>query len=134
MRRDLRHRRYGTTIDEWIAAVPEELPVDAVGLWQIVPAGRDGFGLSGTELVKFVRTCVLALLAKGAKPVVGASDNLHIWQIVHYGDTSEQIADAVIAEWQRSGHEPGFGDIWFALPHIYEQTDPNNGRDRNRFS
>jgi hypothetical protein len=40
----------GTPMSEYIASIPEELPRDAVGLWQIVPAGRNGFRLTGTEL------------------------------------------------------------------------------------
>jgi hypothetical protein len=126
MRRDLRHRRYGTTIDEWTSAIPEELPIDAVGLWQIVPAGRDGFGLSGNELVEFVRACVMALLGKGAKPVIGSRDGDYIWRLANYGETPEQIADAIIAEWQRSGREPDAGGPWFALPHIYQHTRASN--------
>ena len=39
MKKELRHRIYGTTIEQWISLVPGELPIDAVGLWQIVPAG-----------------------------------------------------------------------------------------------
>ena len=53
--------------------VPNELPIDAVGLWQIMAAGRGGFELSGTELVEFVRLVLLALFEKGAKPVTGAT-------------------------------------------------------------
>jgi hypothetical protein len=64
MRSGLRHKIYETPVEEWIAAVPNELPIDAVGLWQIVPAGRDGFELSGLELIEFVRLNLLALLEK----------------------------------------------------------------------
>ena len=47
--------------------VPYELPIDAVGLWQIMAAGRGGFELSGTELVEFVRLVLLALFEKGGQ-------------------------------------------------------------------
>ena len=46
----LRDRFFGQTLDEWIEKVPGELPVDAVGLWQIVGFARDGFGLSGKRI------------------------------------------------------------------------------------
>lgn len=35
------HVDYGTPVSEWIALIPGELPRDAVGLWQIVPDGRE---------------------------------------------------------------------------------------------
>ncbi len=41
-----KHGRFGTPMGEWINLVGE-LDIDAVGLWQIVPAGREGFGLQG---------------------------------------------------------------------------------------
>jgi hypothetical protein len=126
MRSDRRHRLYATPIGEWIAAVPNELPIDAVGLWQIVPAGRDGFELSGQDLIEFVRLTLLALLERGAKPVMGAVDGVHIWTLVPYGETPAQIADAIIKEWSTSGREPDAGDVWFALPHIYESKRPSS--------
>ena len=71
MKFDVRHKLYGHTIAEHIKTLPDELSVDAVGLWQIVPAGRYGFELSDGDLTEFVRRCVLALLDHGAIPVVG---------------------------------------------------------------
>ncbi len=126
MRSGLRHRLYGTPVEEWIAAVPNELPIDAVGLWQIVPAGREGFELSGQELIEFVRLNLLALLEKGAKPVIGAADGIHYWTLVPYGETPAEMADAIIEEWTSSGREPDVGDVWFALPHIYEAKRPSS--------
>ena len=134
MKKELRHRIYGTAIEQWISLVPGELPIDAVGLWQIVPAGRDGFGLAGDELVEFVEANILALLAKGAKPVIGAMDNVHVWTLVNYGETAEQIADAIIHEWLRSGREPGPGDVWFALPHIYGAKRTHDAPERGKGS
>jgi hypothetical protein len=126
MRSGLRHKIYGTPIEEWIASVPNELPIDAVGLWQIVPAGREGFELSGQELIDFVRLNLLALLEKGALPVTGAVDSVHFWTLVPYGETPNEIADAVIAEWIASGREPDVGGVWFALPHVYESKRSNS--------
>jgi hypothetical protein len=120
MRSGLRHRTYGTPIEEWIAMVPNELPIDAVGLWQIMAAGRGGFELSGTELVEFVRLVLLALFEKGAKPVTGATDGIHVWSLVPYGETPSEMADAIIREWMASGREPDHGAVWFAIPEIYE--------------
>src|SRR5258708_34332219 len=122
MKKELRDKFYGQTAEEWIEKIPGELPVDAVGLWQIVSFGREGFGLSGEELITVVRQGIAALLAKGAVPVVGAMDGIHVWTPVNYGDTAEEIAEAIITEWRDSGREPDVGDVWFALPHILEAT------------
>src|SRR5436190_1882358 len=124
-----RDKFYGSTIEERLELVAGELPIDAVGLWQFVSFGRQGFGLSGADLVDYVRRQILVLLAKGAKPVKGVRDGSHYWRVVDYGKSPEEIADAIIAEWQASGREPGPGEPWFALPHIYEATthDPKAG-------
>src|SRR6266404_1553041 len=119
MKNELRHKLYGHTVEEWIEKVPGELLVDAVGLWQIVSSGREGFGLSGGELVDYVRKNLFALFAKGAKPVQGALDNIHFWKLVNYGETPAEMADAIISEWRNSGRDPDPGGVWFALPHIY---------------
>lgn len=122
MMNEPRDKDDGETISEYLAGFTEELAIDAVGLWQIVPAGRDGFGLSGAELVDFVRRGVGALLAKGARPVVGSADEERNWTLVNYGNTAEEICDAVISEWLKTGRDPNVGDVWFALPDIYEET------------
>jgi hypothetical protein len=122
-----RHRNYGWTIDDWIAATPEELVRDAVDFWNIVCDGREGFGLSGSELVDFVRRSLLALFAKGARPVIGATDDIHIWRpLVNYAGDANEMAQTIIDEWQASGHDPDAGGIWFALPDIYEQKWTRN--------
>jgi hypothetical protein len=122
-----RHRTYGCTIDEWISATPGGLDRDAEGLWHIVSAGRQGFGLSGPELIDFVRRSLLALFAKGARPVQGASDGVHVWTpLEKYTGDAETMAQTIIDEWQASGRDPDAGDIWFALPHIYQQKRTGN--------
>jgi hypothetical protein len=118
MKKELRDKFYGQTVEEWLEKLPGELPVDAVGLWQIVSLAREGFGLSGEELITVVRQGIAALLAKGAVPVVGARDDIHVWTPVDYGDSAGEISEAIITEWRNSGREPNVGDVWFALPHI----------------
>jgi hypothetical protein len=133
MKKELRDKFYGQTVEEWVEKLPGELPIDAVGLWQVVSFGREGFGLSGEELITVVRQGIAALLLKGAVPVVGAMDNIHIWTPVdYYGDTAEEISEAIIAEWRNSGREPDAGGVWFALPHILEATLLPNGPRRSK--
>jgi len=113
-----RDKNFGQTVIEYIQTVPGELPVDAVGLWQIVPAGREGFDLKGEDLAQFIRLCVFALLKHGAVPVTGGAGTEYDWLHEHrYGNTMDEIADAVVAEWMVSGApdcDPG--GLWFALP------------------
>lgn len=116
-----RGRRYGLTVSEWIKAVPGELPIDAVGLWQIVPAGRYEFELSGDDLTEFVNRCVSELLMHGAKPVGGGGGTQYDWIYQRrYGETNWEILNAVMKEWLASGSpdcDPG--GLWFALPSPY---------------
>jgi hypothetical protein len=122
---ELRDKFYGSTIEERLSQVPNELAIDAIGLWQIVSFGRQGFDLSGEPLTDYVRRHILALLGKGAKPVIGARDGVHLWMVVDYGQEPEEIANAIIREWQMIGRDPDPGGVWFALPHIYEVIRPH---------
>ena len=118
MSNELRDKFYGHTIEERIALVPGELQIDAVGLWQIVSFGRQGFDLSGEVLADYLRRNILALLDNGAKPVVAVANAIHGrgWLPVDYGNTPDQIANAIIQEWLEEELEPNFR-VWFALPH-----------------
>jgi hypothetical protein len=111
----------GGTVLEYIQKVPAELPIDAVGLWQIVPRGRRRFGLSGDDLTEFVSRCVSALLARGAKPVVGGGGTKYDWIYQpQYGETNSEILDSIMKEWLASGSpECDPGGLWFALPSPY---------------
>jgi hypothetical protein len=116
-----RDRVYGQTIADYIETVSGELPIDAVGLWQIVPAGRLGFQLDGDDLTEFVSRCVSALLEHGAKPVVGGGGTNYDWIYQpQYGEMTEDILPSVIKEWLANGApdcDPG--GLWFALPSPY---------------
>ena len=89
-----------------------------------MPVGRDAFGLDGESLADFIRRNLLALFAKGAKPVIGRRGVGH-WILKNdYGTTPAQMADAVIKEWQASGAKDPKPDesLWFALPKMYEKA------------
>jgi hypothetical protein len=66
-----RNKRFGDTMSDYIVQVANELPYDAVGMWQIVPGGRHDFDLEGDALTDYVRRCVAELLSHGAVPVFG---------------------------------------------------------------
>lgn len=123
MNEERRDRYFGQTISEHIASIPEELPYDAVGLWQIIPFGRKGFGFEGPELTDFVRRCLYALVEAGAKPVIGGGSTDYYWIYQpQYGTENAEIVENVIAEWLASGGgDPDPGDLWFALPERYQR-------------
>lgn len=128
---DIRSLDGSESVREFIQYVPGELPIDAVSLSDIIPVGRGGFGLSGDDLLTFTRRSLLALLRKGAKPVMMAHRPL-FWAVEErFGCRPEEIADRVIAEWlavgapepRIQGPDPGQPDIiglWFAAPNLYE--------------
>jgi hypothetical protein len=112
----------GTPMSEYILSIPAELPFDAVGLWQIVPAGRTGFKLSGGELIDFVRRSIYALLDAGAVPVRGSPGSGYDWVIQkQYGIDRNGITEAIIVEWLKMTDNPlvlcGDG-VWFARPQV----------------
>jgi len=67
---------------------------------------------------------VFALLISGAKPAVGGGGTEYDWILQpQYGETSEEIVNAVVKEWLASGAgdcDPG--GLWFTLPSPYVGT------------
>ena len=128
-----RHRRYGTSVSEWIAQGANELETDAVGFWQIVPDGREGFGLEGTELDAFVRRSLAALFSRGAVPVrhMPSSGVDWTWQR-NFGSSSDEMVEAVLADWIARGRpDPDLGDLWFTTKDSLNQPpahpEPQDG-------
>jgi hypothetical protein len=110
------HSIFGTPLSEWLWRVPNELPRDAVGLWQIAPVLEHHFGLSGAALESALRQAVHGLLAAGAMPVEG-SDSPGRWALrSDLAASGEAGVDRVVQYWRELGREPNVGDIWFALP------------------
>ena len=113
-----RHKIYGRTMSDWISLVPGELPQDAVGLWQILAAGQDGFDLSGADLSDYVRRNIVVLLDHGAIPVKGGKGTAFDWIALHkYGKDKDTVVSAIVSEWEASQTEEMYSfSIWFALP------------------
>jgi hypothetical protein len=108
---------FGIPLSEWIDKTPNELEVDAVGLWQIIPVGRDSFGLQGLPLDDFVRRSIVALICRGAVPVRPAAAEQGFWaRQFQYGESAEEIATKIIEEWKASGIDPDQDGVWFSLP------------------
>jgi hypothetical protein len=105
-------------MSDYIVQVANELPIDAVGMWQIVPGGHNGFDLEGDALTDYVRRCVVELLSRGAVPVFGGGpDGPHDWIVQRqYGSRPEEIVENVIREWLANGaQDEDPGGLWFAL-------------------
>src|SRR5690242_16822576 len=104
MREEPRHKYYGDTLSDYIVQVANELPIDAVGMWQIVPGGRNGFGLEGEALTDYVRRCIAELLSRGAVPVMGGGDTGYYWIAQpQYGSKPDEIIENVVREWLANG-------------------------------
>ncbi len=115
-----RHPRYGYTLSEAIDFFAGGLDRDAIGLWNIVPVGRDAFKLKGGELTSFVRRSIQTLLDAGAVPVRGGSGTGYEWIAQsQYGSSRDEITEAVLDEWLALPDDPlvlcGDG-VWFARP------------------
>jgi hypothetical protein len=108
--------RYTETIDEWIDRLPAGLDFEPIGMWEIVPAGRRGYGLDGQELVTFVKRAVRRLLDHGCRPVKRDPRGPYYWGIQkQYGETIDEIAENIIDDWLGWGAgDPDHGGLWLA--------------------
>ncbi len=118
MTEEPRHRRFGDTMSDYIVQVANELPIDAVGMWQIVPGGRHDFDLEGEALTDYVRRCIAEILSRGAIPVIGGGGTDYYWvPQPQYGSKPDEIIENVIREWLANGaQDEDPGGLWFALP------------------
>ena len=108
-----RHRGYDMSAAEWITLVPNELAIDPVGLWQVIPVGRREFELAGDDLEEFTKQALRGLLAKGAIPVTGEDQSWVAEQ--RYETKPEEIVENVVKTWLSKGmRDPDVGDVWFA--------------------
>lgn len=113
-----KHPYDGTPLSSWIERVPNELPRDAVGLWQFIPALRESFKLEGKALEAAVAATVQALLERGAVPVRCGPKNGPEWVIDDaYSKDWGEIKAKVVKDWVREDNEPGVDDVWFAIIH-----------------
>ncbi len=114
MNNEPKDKHFGVPLSEWISNIPNELEVDAVGLWQLVASGRDGFDFNNADLSNFLNLAITSLLEKGAKPV-RASDSGE-WVVQNqYGKSNETIALNILKEWMESGIDPDENGIWFSI-------------------
>lgn len=115
------HLKTGLTSADWISRSLESAKSDPVGLWQIVKAGRQGFGLDGPDLEDFVRGFIQELIRGGASPIVGDRSTSSGWsKTIKYGTKSEEVVDAIINEWKNDNTDPDVGGVWFALPSVWQ--------------
>lgn len=108
-------RHFGIPMSEWIARVPNELEIDAVGLWQIIPVGIDSFMLSGADLEEFAARCIVALLQKGAVPVKSDCATGEWVHDTKYHGSAHEIALQIIDDWRAGRATADTDGLWFAL-------------------
>jgi hypothetical protein len=116
-----RKHQDGGSMSERIACTPGTLDDLPVGMWEIVYHGRYGFEFDDDSLAAYIYFSICALMDAGAQPVAGGNKP-NQWELqTHYGDDKEEVAKAVVREWQREGKwtpEPWTG-LWFGLPWCY---------------
>lgn len=117
---DVKEKFWGRTVREWLAALPDDLDIDPMGLREIIPTGRSQFRIKGEALEEFTRRALMVILKHGARPVQGAHNPTR-WEPVHdYGETPEEIVEAVVAKWLAPGApDPTHDDVWFAMPKFF---------------
>lgn len=116
MTQDPIDKNFGIPLGEWIERIPNELGMDAVGLWQIVRAGRYSFDLNDDALRDFVRRGIVALLKRGAVPARPSHEPNIFWVPQEcYGDDPDSIADSIVEEWESSRVDPDQDGLWFSL-------------------
>jgi hypothetical protein len=108
-------------VNEWIALVPNELGIDAVGLWQVVGPLRTQFGLSGEALATAVRSTVVGLVEAGAMPVQGDSRDLRWHLRTDLASPAEAVVENVMNYLSALGRDPDVGDVWFTRAKFYEE-------------
>jgi len=106
---------FGVPMSEWIARLPNELDVDAVGLWQIIPVGIDSFGLSSERLEEFIYRCIMVLLQKGAVPVRAVSGVSKWIPETTYQGSYEEIANRIVNDWKINKLVPDHDGLWFSI-------------------
>lgn len=107
-----KHREFGTPITEWVEKIPNELEVDAVGLWQVVPSFSAEFGLSGLELERYLRLAIEALIERGAVPVEAPDTGLIRHDLFSNGvPDTEKVMQYLVS----LGRDPTVDDVWFEL-------------------
>jgi hypothetical protein len=114
------------SLDQFAESVASELAIDAVGMWQVVPYAQKDFGSDEKLVEQAIRYCLVHMFGVGALPVVAAHDGLHRWAVkTGYGETHEQMADAIVSEWKASGAilPRPYDSLWFALPAIYRERN-----------
>jgi hypothetical protein len=114
------HLRIGISDGEWIQRSLDEARSDPVGMWQMVRAGRDGFGLTGVDLHDFVRNFIVEMVAGGAVPIIGDKSAPFGWsRVSSHGVKPVDVASSLVNEWTQSGGEPDVDGVWFAFPSVW---------------
>jgi hypothetical protein len=118
---EARHKFHHWMVAQWQDYLVGQLRNYPVGFWQIIQDSRYDFRLVGDNLTECARLGMLALLWAGAKPIERVPDPPLTWRIVkRYGETPEQIADAVLTEWIAAGRgNPGEDAVWFGTANTY---------------
>ncbi|WP_431286655.1 hypothetical protein [Roseateles chitinivorans] len=111
----------GLSDAEWMQRSLDGARSDPIGMWQMVRAGREGFGLSGAPLEDFVQRFITEMITGGAEPIVGDDAAEFGWiSADRPGGSPKETAEALVEEWTRSGVDPDVDGVWFAFPQVWK--------------
>lgn len=85
---------------DYLERFADELSDDAIGFWQIAKAADD-FDLHGIDRSDFASRAILALLSRGAVPVMGVSDRKgggHWRAAPEFGSTPDEIVATILRD------------------------------------
>lgn len=120
---DITRANVDYTVEEYFDKLPYEIDNDGDGecLFRIIPVGQS-FNFQGKELAEFVRLSIVRLLEAGAVPVLYAQEGELLWkEQTQYGETIEEIANAIVTEWlDNGGRQPEWDDLWFVSRSVAE--------------
>ena len=122
-----------TTIERYLEKAHEELDFDLVGLWNLIPEGRETYGLKDAELREFLVYAIIQLLEYGGKVIEQqGSTNVYWEETTRFGTAPEKIALNIVKEWNAQG-EPD-PEVWesvaFAKPE-WLASDANERKKRD---
>ncbi|GGD94577.1 hypothetical protein GCM10011390_11670 [Aureimonas endophytica] len=112
----------GTSVEDRIEGSVYRARDEFETLDAIVTNGIRSWQFQGDDLIEFVRRCIYAMVDAGAKPFDGDIGGVapNFYPTDRWGTTREDIADSLIAEWQRQGGgELPFWSYAFAFVEDY---------------
>jgi hypothetical protein len=130
---NLRYNGTGSLAPDYMLAIAKQSAYETIGMWEIIPAGRQAFGLTGSQLSEFIRQFIFVLITSGWVPVKVDTSVPGHWKWVEqeqYGSAPDVISVAIVDEWKSVGYiDPEWDSEWvkFVRREVVDVLTPNGG-------